>query len=92
VNWQGALDAILSKVFVKILILVFECLGSAIHSMTAAPTIIFSAIEGGIWPQIVQPIMAAPALQYPVIEHSPWLGYGRDVITLPRALRLWWYM
>lgn len=60
-------------------------LDAAIHSMTATHTIIFTAIGGGIWPQMIHTIIAAPALRYLVIEYSLWLE-ARDVVTLPMTL------
>ncbi|KAJ7903273.1 hypothetical protein B0H13DRAFT_2335128 [Mycena leptocephala] len=51
--------------------------------MTAVHTLIFTAIGGGLWPQLLDAINAAPALAHLVMDHSPWLGESRDVFDLP---------
>ncbi|KAJ7806411.1 hypothetical protein B0H14DRAFT_2875678 [Mycena olivaceomarginata] len=55
----------------------------AIPTMTAVHTLIFTAIGGGLWLQLLDAINAAPALAHLVMDHSPWLGESRDVFDLP---------
>ncbi|KAJ7468262.1 hypothetical protein B0H11DRAFT_2046069 [Mycena galericulata] len=60
----------------------------AVGSMTAAHTFIFRDIRGGIWPQMLQILVAAPALTHLILKKSPWLGEDQHVFDLPPTLRL----
>ncbi|KAJ7483962.1 hypothetical protein B0H11DRAFT_2279657 [Mycena galericulata] len=60
----------------------------ALRKMTAAHTLVFVAIGGGVWPQLLDTINAAPALTNLVLDDSPWLGKARDVFDLPSKIRL----
>ncbi|KAJ7890724.1 hypothetical protein B0H13DRAFT_1887486 [Mycena leptocephala] len=60
----------------------------AIGSMTAAHTFVFTQIWGGIWPELLDTITAAPALTHLVLHHSPWLGVSRGEFDFPPMPRL----
>lgn len=58
----------------------------AIRSMTAAHTFIFSFIDGGVWPRLLDTIAGAPAWTNLVVDNSPWFGEGRDIFDLSPTL------
>ncbi|KAJ7086877.1 hypothetical protein B0H15DRAFT_909401 [Mycena belliarum] len=58
----------------------------AIQSMTAVHTLVFEDLGGGLWPQMLDIISAAPALAQLKLDESPWLGEAIDVFDLPPSI------
>ncbi|KAJ7208936.1 hypothetical protein GGX14DRAFT_633002, partial [Mycena pura] len=60
----------------------------AIRGLTAAHTFTLTAMRGGLWPELLDTIAAAPVLRHLIIKHMPWDGDDRDVYDFPPTLRL----
>ncbi|KAJ7205533.1 hypothetical protein GGX14DRAFT_458569 [Mycena pura] len=45
-------------------------------------------MRGGLWPELLDTIAAAPVLRHLIIKHMPWDGDDRDVYDFPPTLRL----
>ncbi|KAJ7086875.1 hypothetical protein B0H15DRAFT_345051 [Mycena belliarum] len=58
----------------------------AIQSMTALHTFIFEDLRGGLWPQMLDIISAAPALAQLKLNESPWLGEWINAFDLPPSI------
>lgn len=60
----------------------------AIHGLTAVHTFSFHGMKGGLWPQLLDTVAAAPALTHLIIDHMPWFGLVWDVFDFPLTLLL----
>lgn len=60
----------------------------AIQGLTAAHTFSFGGMGGGLWPQLLDTVAAAPALTHLIIDNMPWLGVSRGVFDFPTTSRL----
>ncbi|KAJ7200730.1 hypothetical protein B0H12DRAFT_1331021 [Mycena haematopus] len=67
---------------------VISRLEPAIRGMDAIHTFVLSSIPGGVWPELLEAITAAPACVNLVLDDSPWLGKGQDIFDLPPTMAI----